>query len=1309
MHKHSWSIKIKVVFWSTVIILVIGSILIGYSSWHSRNMEMDSRKMELEDGAMNTKLRIEDAISQAADANEAIASMAMSIRSNDAIVNKREVLEDFIGDFIQKHPEIIGANIAFESNAFDQRDAQYIGNIKYGADGRYTPYLSFDGTELSILAIENVETSEYYLDARASGETIATEAYFYNVGGSNVLMSTISKPLYEGSTFLGIIGVDLSVEYMSHMVEELANENERIAVITEGGNVIANNTDRVLQNDDIETIIRDIEATAGTSISQMHEGHYEVLSSINAREVATTWYLLLDMESSYLTEASVKATYQGIGIGLLTMLIALLFMWLITNRITAPISRFVSKMNSFTMDNIQEDLRAEKTSLTEVNSLSDSYQSLLEKLKDNLIERDRKEGIQIGQMKVNEIAQANNQLQNLSNQLITFITKKIEGQLGALYILNEKEDPKQYELLSSYAYKRRKGIPESFKMGEGLIGQAAMENETILISELPDDYIHIHSGVGYAAPKHIAIIPCEYNGKVIAVMEVASVHAITEEALEFLNLVKISVAIAINNIMNYQAVEILLEEARENAIQLQNQQEELRVINEELEEQSISLKSSQAELESQQEELRVSNEELEESTELLEFQKKELEEKNRALESTQDEIQEKAKQLVLSNQYKSEFLANMSHELRTPLNSILILSELLREQDQNLTEDQIEFARTIHSSGKDLLKLINDILDLSKVEAGKVDVELDPIKLVDLAAEMEGLFKQLALQKGIRFEISVSEQLPNMVMVDEMKVKQILKNLLSNAFKFTKEGSVTVAIKPVNHEIHFEVSDTGIGISKEKRDTIFEAFQQEDGSISREFGGTGLGLSISMQYANLLGGRLEVRSKKNQGSRFVFALPLVEEIAAGSFSEKESCMDRKSKEIDFEGIQGSDGNPIDQIYIPDDRQNIKDDDKVILIIEDDSNFAKVMKEISRAKEFKTIIAETGENGLYLADYFIPTAIILDIGLPGINGWEVMEKLKANKRTVEIPVYVISGKEREKAEDWDSNLQFFSKPINKHQIEEILDQAIVVGGEVNNILVVEDNRIQKDAILSLIANHYEDMKTYSAVSGTDALQVLAEQSIDLIILDLGLLDYDGFDFVEKLKSVEEFKNIPIIVYTGREVTVSEEKNLKEKVGKIIIKGEQSSQRLLDEIKLFVHNVKNNRLKNVRNNEIEEVFKDKTILIVDDDMRNVFALSSILEGRGMKTRIATNGVEAIEILEQEPDVNLVLMDIMMPVMDGYEAMRRIRKKPKFQELPIIALTAKAMRGDREICLEAGANEYLAKPIDKDKLLSLLRVWV
>ncbi len=1306
MTKLSRSIKTKVVFWSTIIILVIGSVLIGYSYRYSRDMEMNSRTMKLEDNALNAKLKIEDAIGEVADANEAIASMAMSIRNNDMIPNKREALEAFIQDFMQKHPEIIGVNLAFEKNAFDQRDSEFIGDAKYGPDGRFIPYLAFDG---KITPIQGLETSEYYLGARAAGQTIISEAYYYNVGGTNVLVSTLSKPLYDGPTFLGVIGVDVPVEEITNMVEAMTQEDERIVMVTAGGNVIVNNTDRDVADHEIAEILHDVQAAEETDLSRMHEDHYEVIEKIKARGVATTWMLLMDMESSHLTKASVKATYQGIGIGLLTMLLALLFMWFMTNWITAPIARFVKKMNGFTMDKIHEDLSMEATSLTEVNSLSDSYQSLLEKLRENLVERERKRKIQAAQMKVNEIAQGNQDLQDLSNQLITFVTKHIGGQLGVVYLLNDKADPNHYEMIASYAYKRRKGYPETFQMGEGLIGQAAMENETLIVSQLPDEYIHIQSGVGYAVPKHIAVIPCEYNGKVIAVMEVASVNEISEEALEFLNLVKASIAIAINNILNYQAVEVLLVEAQENAIQLQNQQEELRVINEELEEQSASLKSSQAELESQQEELRVSNEELEESAKLLEYQKQELEEKNQALEATQEEIQEKAKQLVLSNQYKSEFLANMSHELRTPLNSILILSELLREQDENLTEDQIEFAQTIHSSGKDLLKLINDILDLSKVEAGKVEVEMNSVQVTELAAEMEGLFKPLAYQKGIDFNIDISDQLPHRVMLDEMKVKQILKNLLSNALKFTKEGSVSVGIKPVNQDIHFSVKDTGIGISEEKLHSIFEAFQQEDGSISREFGGTGLGLSISMQYAKLLGGRLDVSSKKNQGSQFVLSLPLGEDESAGKPTPKREIVEREVPAKALEVEVAAEENPIELMYIPDDRKNIQDDDKVILIIEDDPNFAKVLREISWTKGFKTILAETGENGLYLADYFIPTAIILDIGLPGIDGWEVMDRLKSNKRTKEIPVYVISGKDQELGDHDQPNLQFFSKPVNKQQIETILDRAVVAGGGLENILVIEDDAVQKKAILSLISSHYQNMKVFSAESGRDALGVLSEESIDLIVLDLGLLDYDGFDFVEKLKSMEEFKNIPIIVYTGREVSVQEERDLREKVGKIILKGDHSSQRLLDEIRLFVHNVKNNRLKKVKNNEIEEAFQDKTILIVDDDMRNVFALSSILESRGMKTKIATNGVEAIDLLEADTDVDLVLMDIMMPVMDGYEAMRRIRSNPALKELPIIALTAKAMRGDREICLEAGANEYLAKPIDKDKLLSLLRVWV
>jgi len=1313
LKKHK-SVKIKGFIWAFSIILFVGTILIGHSYKHSRDLEFEGGVFKLENNAEINKLKIEQRIYQDTEVNHEFSNILMSIRDNDEIYNKREVFEKIIERSILKQPNIIGYNIVMEPNAFDGRDSDYINNDKYAENGQYISYLIKEAGKVNINNINNILNYDFYLEAKKAGVTIISQPYKFIENGEEKLVFTIAKPLYEKNKFLGVVGIDISMQYFKELISGFVNPNENMALVDDRGNIIFNNFNSSLNDKNVSKIGMEItsitdELEFNNLISRKNKDRYEVISKIEISGLNTNWYVYISTDLKILTNKTMETTYKTIAIGVIILIVTLILLLVAINKVTKPIITFVKKMKNFDFDKLDVKLDIEKNSSSEFIDLSEGYNSLIHKLKDNLEERKCRDWIQKGQMDINDISQTNNDLQNLLSQLISFVTKKIDGQVGVVYLLNEKSDEDQYELSASHAFKRRKGVSNVFKIGEGLVGQAALEKEIIVVSNLPKDYITINSGVGSTTPTNVVVIPCNYQNKVVAILEIASISEFSDLVIEFLELAKISIGIAVNNILNFETVENLLVEANEYAEKLQIQQEELRVSNEELETQSIVLKDSQAELESQQEELRVINEELEENTEMLEIQKKQLENKNNELNTSQRELEKKAKDLVLSNKYKSEFLANMSHELRTPLNSILILSELLGEKNSNLTEKQRKFARTINTSGSDLLKLINDILDLSKVEAGKMEVSISKMNIEDFKNEMLGMFEQVSIKKNLQFSVDISEKLSEKIMSDETKVKQIVKNLISNAFKFTKKGSVKLNIIECDNKIKFEVSDTGIGISDSKIKTIFNAFQQEDGTISREFGGTGLGLSISMEYTKLLGGKLEVESTKDVGSKFILTLPVTYDTFHFQ-KEKTNIVKKVSDELIEEINKGEDEKlfkkPLEVPYVLDDRNDINDADKVLLIIDDDPNFAKVIMDISRAKKFKVIVAETGEIGLYLADYYMPTGIILDIGLPKIDGLEVLERLKNNKRTKDIPVNIISGGDYEK-NMFEKDVEFLKKPVSKIQIENILESAELSGYKVDKILVVEDDQIQKDALTELIKHDYKDIEIFSSRSGEDALEILAKNNIDLLILDLGLLDYNNFEFIERLKEDDKFSNIPIIVYTGKEICIDEEKKLRNKVENIIIKGDKSSQRLLDEIKLFVHNVKKN--KSVVASDDNEIFKDKTILVVDDDMRNVFALSSILEMNGINVEVANDGVEALEKLKRMKKTDLVLMDIMMPVMDGYEAIRKIRKMNEFKDLSIIALTAKAMKGDRDTCLEAGANEYLSKPIDKNKLLSLLRVWL
>ena len=736
-------------------------------------------------------------------------------------------------------------------------------------------------------------------------------------------------------------------------------------------------------------------------------------------------------------------------------------------------------------------------------------------------------------------------------------------------------------------------------------------------------------------------------------------------------------------------------ELSNQAGELQIQQAELRQLNEELEQQTQNLKQ-------QQEELQMINDELEEQTQSLE-------DKNKEVEASKSSIEQKTKQLEISSKYKSEFLANMSHELRTPLNSLLILSKDLSEnRKKNLDDVQVESAEIIYKSGHDLLILINEVLDLSKIEAGKMSVHVEKVPIKNLTAELLQNFKHLAEQKGLLLSCEIAENVPEFITTDSQRLNQILKNLLSNAIKFTKKGSVTIHVKPdTEHTISISVTDTGIGIAENKQSAIFEAFQQAEGGTSRKYGGTGLGLSISRELAKLLEGKITVTSSLNKGATFSLILPLVIQPDIEIYN---SLPIQPRHYIPIEKIETT---FLNYTTIPDDRANLSPADKVVLIIEDDPNFAKILLKQANKKGFKCLNAATGEDGLVLASKFNPQAIILDMGLPGISGKQVLQELKSNTSVRHIPVHIISANDRSLEIIREGAVEFLVKPISKEALEDAFNRIEnFVNKKIKNLLIIEDNENARKAMKILIGTG--DVHCFEAETGAVALELYEKHEIDCVILDIGLPDMSGFELIQKLEDIKEHTMPPIIVYTGKELSKEENDLLHKYAESIIIKGVKSEERLLDETALFLHRTINNLPKSkqkiiTRIHDKDAIFHAKKILLVDDDMRNIFALSKILQEREIEVIKSENGKNALEMLVQHPDIDLVLMDIMMPEMDGYEAMKRIRSQIKFKKLPVIALTAKAMKDDKQKCIDAGANDYITKPIDVDRLLSLMRVWL
>jgi CheY-like chemotaxis protein/HAMP domain-containing protein len=944
----------------------------------------------------------------------------------------------------------------------------------------------------------------------------------------------------------------------------------------------------------------------------------------------------------------------------------------------------------------------------EVAELKDNINTMISNLRETTERNREQDWLKTNLARFTGMLQGQRELNTVGQMLLTELAPLVNAHQGTIYHLagtsgttgsagtaGTAEEP-GLQLLSTYATGKLTQRADTIHLGEGLVGQCALEKKRILLVNVPPDFITISSSLGEARQVSVIVLPVLFEGQTKAVIELASLQPFSVVNLTLLEQLTQSIGAVFNTIEATMRTEGLLTQSQQLTVELQSRQSELQ----------------------------QTNEELGTKAKLLAEQNAEVERKNAEVEQARHALEEKAAELALTSKYKSEFLANMSHELRTPLNSILILSQQLSGNTAgNLTDKQVEFSRNINSSGSDLLNLINDILDLSKIESGTVTVEVEEIPFAGLRDNIDRNFRHVAEAKNLPFQVFFSDDLPRFMHSDPKRLQQILKNLLSNAVKFTTHGHVKVRVGPATQGwspdhtvlskapqiIAFAVEDTGIGVAPEKQRLIFEAFQQADAGTSRKYGGTGLGLAISRELAVLLGGEIKLASVHGQGSTFTLYLPL-------HYSGPDNAKTNPVSSASGDRTKAPTLTVLPmarEAHIEDDRDVIEVGDPVLLIVEDDPHYARILLGLARDKGFKVVVATKGALGLSLARQYFPSAISLDIFLPDMLGWTVLNQLKLDPATRHIPVQIISVEEERQHGLAHGAFAYLVKAPTTEGMEAAFERIVnFTAPRTKRLLIVEDNVIEREAILELLG--HDDIEMVAVGTGAEAMQVMLDQSFDCVVLDLRLPDVSGFDLLEQMHAEPTLVGIPVVVFTGKDLSADEQNRLKTMAKSIVLKDVQSPERLLDETALFLHRVitdlppeKQAMLE--RLHDSNEVLRGRKVLVVDDDARNIFALTSLLENQEMVVVSATNGRAAIDIIENTPDMSIVLMDIMMPDMDGYETMREIRKTPEFRTLPILALTAKAMKGDREKCLDAGASDYIAKPVNTDQLLSLMRVWL
>jgi CheY-like chemotaxis protein/signal transduction histidine kinase/HAMP domain-containing protein len=1368
------------------VLLVIYTATIGFVSISNRKTALSDAKELARSSARDYGNQTKAMLEVYMDASRTLAQAFTDFESIPE-TSRRGTYMGITKKVLESNPDFLSIWTIWEPMTIDKLDKNYIMAPGSTRIGNFSPtwYRENGIVKLEVSqANATLFQGDYFTIPKKNQTETILNPYGYSFTGhqgNQILQTSMITPIIKDGNFLGVIGVDASLETFQFKMKSARIFDDGYAFLVSNNGTFVAFKDKnflgkpidSLGNELITKYSLDEKIKNGEEISftmrdpVSKKNSYVILLPIKIGNTTTPWSIGISVPMDTILSEARFTFWMTILTGVVGLIIMSIVIVFISRNITGPLKDTTQILENLSKGVIDEDhpviikthdelgqmalaLNRLSGSLKKnadfalaigKNELDTDYKPLskrdmlgnaLLQMRDNLSELSKinanNSWLQSSIVEVSNILRGEKTEADLAAELLSKLANILHFQAGALYLLSSDE---KLKLTGTYAFSHRKSSANEFLLGEGLVGQAALEKKLIVYSNVPKDFIYLQSGLTEGEVPNVIVQPFLFQGKIIGVLELAAVFTWDDLHCTFLDQMEESIAIAFHTITSRQEMRKLLMTTQEQSEELRVQQEELREANEELEQQTKALRQSEANLQAQQEELRVTNEELEEKTHILEQQRAAVAIKNKELETAKTEIERKAREVEQASKYKSEFLANMSHELRTPLNSLLILSRSLADNKKaNLTKDQVEAAEIIYNSGNELLTLINDILDLSKIESGRMDINLEKVEPETIGDYTRMHFNHQLSLKGLKFLINIADDIPPYIVTDRQRIEQIIKNLMSNAIKFTSEGSITLSVERPEASIKFRnpalnasntiavsVVDTGIGISPEKQELIFEAFKQADGSTSRKYGGTGLGLSISRELAKLLGGEIQLKSEVGKGSKFTIYLPLDENLSktvpkpsiastspqpvAKPMLEEDPLIDTKVKEVP--NVES----------IPDDRAELTPNDRVMLIIEDDTSFARVLAKQTREKGFKILASSTGEEGINLAMKYTPAAIILDINLPGIDGWDVLERLKNEASTRHIPVHMMSAYDETIDAYKKGAIGYLTKPVNPDDLEQAFGKIThFTNRKMKDLLLVEDDMNLRKSIKSIIGE--KDVKITDAGSGAAAQKALREKHFDCMVLDLGLPDMTGFELLKQLEADKSITVPPVIIYTGRELSKDEDRELHHYTDSIIIKGVKSEERLLDETALFLHRVVSEMPQQQQEiisflHDKDTIFRNRKVLVVDDDMRNVIALTHVLEDKEIEVLAAENGQMAIDMLNQNPNIDIVLMDIMMPVMDGYETIGKIRDDKRFKTIPIIALTAKAMKEDRNKCINAGASDYIAKPVNIDKLLSLMRVWL